>query len=181
MPPCVLAPGWCVSDREVMPPCLRDSNLPPTRRGRDASVRARLPQFESRITNHESRPFGRSGRSGPPLCGGTPPATPPCSYATVRARPQLVCRRPGSDATVRARPQLVCQRPGGNATVPAGYQPIARSTGALRPLKFLTADHWPLATDHRPTPAWIPLLTIPTPRAGCAPGQLHLNWVKEST
>ena len=46
---------------------------------------ARLPQFESRITNR--------GRPGPPLCGGTPPATPPCSDATVPARPQPPSQR----------------------------------------------------------------------------------------
>ncbi len=28
-------------------------------------------------TDHRPLPLGRSGRSGPPLCGGTPPATPP--------------------------------------------------------------------------------------------------------
>ena len=38
------------------PPCVHDSSLPPTRRGHDATMRARLSQFESRITNHESRP-----------------------------------------------------------------------------------------------------------------------------
>ena len=72
---------------------------------------ARSSNCESRITNH-----GRSGRSGPPLCGGTPPATPPRSYATVRARPQQVCQRPGS-----------------NATAPTGSSPLA--TG-----------HWQLST-----------------------------------
>ena len=59
-----------------------------------ATVRARRPQFESRITNH--------GRSGPPLCGGTPPATPPCSYATVRAR------RPQLESRITAVPALPC-------------------------------------------------------------------------
>ncbi len=74
-----------------MQPCLRDSSLPPT----PLCVRgSRSSNHESRVTNH--------GRSGPPLCGGTPPATPPCSYASVRARSQLTCQRPVRNATVRA-------------------------------------------------------------------------------
>ena len=60
----------------------------------------------SRSSNHESR-VTNHGRSGPPLCGGTPPATPPLSDATVRARPQLRDRE--VYATVRARPRLPCQ------------------------------------------------------------------------
>ena len=62
---------------------------------------------------------GRSGRSGPPLCGGTPPATPPCSYATLLARPQPVRQRPGGNAAVRAQLQLVCDASENDATLRA--------------------------------------------------------------
>ncbi len=80
-----LAPPPC-----VIPPCVRDSSLPPTRQSCrrapacaiparrrranrvNATVRARLPQFESRITSHESR-----------LC-----------YTTVPARFQLAADAP---------------------------------------------------------------------------------------
>ena len=113
MPPCLHFPSRRVRDREAMPPCLRSSSLSPTRRGRDAPVRVRPPQFESRITIHGSS--GRSARSGPPLCGGTPPATPPL-YATVPALPQPPCPRPG-----------------GNAAVPAQFQPIANAPRTRRP------------------------------------------------
>ena len=87
-------------------------------------MRARLPQFELRITNH--------GRSGSPSCGGTPPATPPSSYATEPARPQPIARPtsphpplqflatghwqlttgnyPLSTAVPQSRPALPCKR-----------------------------------------------------------------------
>ena len=54
--------------------------------------------------------LGRSGRSGPPLCGGTPPQRPPCN-ATVCAPPQLTRQPPGSNATMCARFQLVVNAP----------------------------------------------------------------------
>ncbi len=82
-----------------MPPCVRV---------------ARSSNHESRITNH--------GRSGPPLCGGTPPATPPVAMppcvrvarssnheSRITAVPALPyagdtpCNAPCSYATVRAR------------------------------------------------------------------------------
>ena len=68
-----------------------------------------------------STALGRSGRSGPPLCGGTPPATPPCSYATVCA-PCLLVRQP----------------PGGNATLRVHRQLTPRSTRPHRPILFLS-------------------------------------------
>ena len=72
---------------EAMPPCVRVSSLPLT----PACLRgSRSSNCESRLTTH--------GRSGPPLCGGTPPATPPCSDAAVRARFQLA-----ADPSVPAR------------------------------------------------------------------------------
>ena len=86
----------------------------------DSSVPARLPQFESRITNHESR-ITNHGRPGPPLCGGTPPATPPCSDAAVCARfqlaadtsvparlPQFDSRLTTHDSRITAAPALPC-------------------------------------------------------------------------
>ncbi len=77
---------------------------------------------ESQITNHESRPS---------LVRGTLPATPPCSYATVPARPQHARQPPGSNATVSAR-----------------RQPIARPTSPHPPLQFLTTGHWQLTTGN---------------------------------
>ena len=79
-----------------------------------------------------STAVGRSGRSGPPLCGGTPPATPPCSYAAVLTLPQLVCQRPGDNATVPARNQPVCQSQRGYATVPAQFQLVANAPRTRR-------------------------------------------------
>ena len=57
MPPCLRVSSLRASDREMLPPCLRNSNLAPTPRVHDASMPARLPQFESRITTHDPRPF----------------------------------------------------------------------------------------------------------------------------
>jgi len=96
--------------------------------------------------------LGRSGRSGPPLCGGTPPATPPFSHATVLARPQLVCQRPGDDSTVRARPQLTRQQAGSNATMCARFQLVVNAP-SIPPFEFrvsAVSDHYPLFTIHYP-------------------------------
>ncbi len=73
----------------AMPPCVRVSSLPLTQRA-GAAPAVRITNHESRITTH--------GRPGPPLCRGTPPATPPCSDAAVRARRQLA-----ADPSVPAR------------------------------------------------------------------------------
>ena len=104
---------------------------------------------ESRITNHGR--YGRSGRSGPPLCGGTPPATPPCSYATVRARPQLVCQRPGDDATVRARFQPVVNAPRTRCVLvcPSAIPPFEFRVSAV-------SDHYPLSAIHCPLSTALP-------------------------
>ncbi len=64
MPPCVGVPSWCVRDRETMPPCLRVPGCRVKANRADASVRARLPQFESRITSHDSRPSRPAGSFG---------------------------------------------------------------------------------------------------------------------
>ncbi len=90
-----------------MPPCLRVPSRRVSASRTDATVPARpQPPYQRqpcrrhracaapavRITNHESR-VTNHGHSGPPLCGGTPPATPPCSDATVPARPQPPSQR----------------------------------------------------------------------------------------
>ncbi len=89
--------------------------------------------------------LGRSGRSGPPLCGGTPPAMPPCSYATVRARPRLVRKRPGSDATMCARFQLLRDASVEDATVRVSPATRACDRHILSPA---FPGHYPLSTVH---------------------------------
>ena len=54
-PPCVRGPRS--SNHESRFTIHGSSSLSPTRRGRDAPVRARPPQFESRLTIHDSRQF----------------------------------------------------------------------------------------------------------------------------
>ena len=76
--------------------CHRACAIPACRRraadATPARVRgSRSSNHKSQITSHGRS--GRSGRSGPPLSGGTPPATPPCSYAALRARFQLMWQR----------------------------------------------------------------------------------------
>ena len=90
------------------------------------------PDFLAAYYYPLSTAVGRSGRSGPPLCGGTPPATPPCSNAAVLTLPQLVCQRPGDNATVPARNQPVCQSQRGYATVPAQFQLVANAPRTRR-------------------------------------------------
>ena len=120
---------------EAMPPCAR---VPPCAHGSSLSPTSQSCLRQSRrITNHVMP--GRSGRSGPPLCGGTPPATPPRSYATMRARPHLVCWRPGSNATVPARPQLVASR---SPVRPAPTVPTVPSVPST------ATGHWQLSTIH---------------------------------
>ena len=74
-----------------------------------------------------------SGRSGPPLCGGTLPATPPCNYAGVSGRFQLA-----ADA-LRTRRHSACAAPAVRITnhesrVPAVPDvPALPCTGGLSP------------------------------------------------
>ncbi len=128
MPPCVRVPSCRVGVRRVdatVPARLQPAaDTTRTRRGHDASVRARLPQFESRITNHESRVtavLGGRTVSALPCAGGRPRnaplAMPPCVRvprcrvgvrrvdATVPARLQ-----PAADTT-RTRRQRTCAAP----------------------------------------------------------------------
>ena len=74
---------------------------------------SRSSNHESRITNHGRS--GRSGRSGPPLCGGTPPATPPVAMLPCVRVP---CCRVGARRV--------------DATVPARFQPAADTTRTRR-------------------------------------------------
>ena len=114
--------------------------------------------------------LGRSGRSGPPLCGGTPPATPPCSYATVRARPQLVCQRPGGNTTVRARCQPVANAPRTRCHR-VRSPPLDPPSDRLPPSPPLPR-HRPVATGYRPpATGYRPLATIhyPLPRRNPLP------------
>ena len=55
-------------------------------------MRARLLQFESRVTNHESRPFQ------PSLVRGDTPRNAPLCYTAVRARLQPVAKATVNDA-----------------------------------------------------------------------------------
>ena len=121
-----------------IPPCVRVSSLSPTRpscrrhracafpacprrarhvdatvRARfqlvpDATVRARRPQFESRITNHESR---ITAIPALPCAGGFPPQRPPCVYYRASAFPSCPRRARRVDATVRARFHPVLDAP----------------------------------------------------------------------
>ena len=66
------------------------------------------------------------GRAVPALpCAGGLPRNAPLGYATLCARPQLVCQQPGDNSTVRARLQLVCQSQRVYANVPARPQLVA--------------------------------------------------------
>ncbi len=90
------------------PPGVRDSSSPPTRRGHDASVRARRPQFELRITNHESR---ITAIPALPCAGGLPPQRPPELHHRACASPACPRRARHVDATLRARFQLAADAP----------------------------------------------------------------------
>ena len=103
-------------------------------------------------TIHYPLPLG--GRAVPalPCAGGLPPQRPPCNYATVLARPQLVCQRPGDDSTVRARPQLTRQQAGSNATMCARFQLVVNAP-PIPPFEFrvsAVSDHYPLFTIRYP-------------------------------
>ena len=73
-----------------MPPCLRVPSRRVSASRTDATVPARRPQFESRITSHESR---ITAVPALPCAGGLPPQRPPVANATVPARPQPPCQR----------------------------------------------------------------------------------------
>lgn len=132
-PPFVLVPSWCVCDREVMPPCscipkavsnpalmmppcVLSSNSSPPRPVHDASVRSRLPPFESRVTNHESR---QSWAVGPSLVRGDstrkPPfVMPPCVLAPSRSRVQpyhTPCKRRRNVLSCKVEPEHNQDRP----------------------------------------------------------------------
>ncbi len=68
----------------VMPPCLLDSSRRVNASRPSATVPASLPQFESRFTNHESRPF---------LVRELPPQRPPAQCHRAYALPAGVSTR----------------------------------------------------------------------------------------
>ena len=112
------------TDRSFAPPARRQRATVPT----PACLRgSRSSNHDSRITNH-----GRSGRSGPPLCGGLPPQRPPV-YAGVRAPPQLPCQQPGSNAAMPARFQPVADATVVKPTVPSRLQLAANAQPCRRP------------------------------------------------
>ena len=102
--------------------CYRACASPASRRRHRACAAptVRITNHESRITNH-----GSYGRSGPPSCGGTPTATPPCVKSPCLRAPSLPSTSREQDAVMWAH-----------------RQPIAPSTGPC--------SSWPLATVHRP-------------------------------
>ncbi len=112
----------------------------PCRRQRACAAPAvRITNHESRVTNH--------GRPGPPSCGGTPPATPPCVCHRVCASPAGVSAT-GGNATVPARPRLPCQS-----------QPCRRQRACAAPAVRIT--------NHESRITAVPAL----PRAGGLPPQ----------
>ncbi len=92
------------------------SSLSPTRRGRNAPVRARPPQFESRLTTHDSRqfqPIANAPRTQRPRASAAPAVritthdsrfTIHDSRLTIHGSSSLSPTRRGLDAPVRARP-----------------------------------------------------------------------------
>ena len=128
-------------------------------------------QFLATIHYLLSTAFGRSGRFGPPLCGGTPPATPPCSYAAVRARFQPPCQSKPGPATV---PMPPCVRAVSRSRVrPAHTAPAVPGNWRLTTGNWpLSTGHYPLATIHYPLPFEFrqfqpPLARIPRPTERC--------------
>ena len=85
------------------------SSLSPTRRGRNAPVRARPPQFESRFTIHDSRftavpAYRQRAADATPPCVRGPRSSNHDSRFTIHGSSSLSPTRRGRDAPVRARP-----------------------------------------------------------------------------
>ena len=80
----------------------------------------------------------------PSLVRGDTPRNAPRSYATMRARPQLMRQRPEVMPPCLRDPSPSPTRRGLDAAVCAHRQPIARPTGAYQSLPFLATGYWPL-------------------------------------
>ena len=96
---------------------------------RPCVARSRSSNHESRVTNH-----GSYGRSGPPLCGGTPPATPPCVIPP--------CLRDSSSPPTRQS----CRRPPACAIQLAADAPVMSTPPCVRGSR--SSNHESRVTNH---------------------------------
>ena len=115
-----------------------------------ANVRARLTQFESRFTNHDSRPFWTVGPFRPSLVRGDSPRNAPLKNhlgATVCANPAW-SRRECADAIVSSRFQLAADAPRARRQRACALPSNRAFYRPPPPPQFLLTVHYPLSTIH---------------------------------
>ena len=141
-----------------------------------AAPRSTLRQKKRRLSPLPSLPaFGRSGLVGPPLCGGSAPATPPLNHA--------VPHRPGADIRnrclfERVQPDHVPPAPSDPLTCPPSACPRTRPNCRTPP----SGQAWLLrcvspkdGIQRQPPLARIPRHTVLTPNLRCTPASATLD------